>query len=75
MIVDDIPAFPTEIVTSAKGLTKREYLAGQALQGFFSGVPFPLADQPLDPGEELALSEAARLCVAAADALIEELGK
>lgn len=57
-------------------LTKREHFAGQALQGFFSGVPFPLVDSGVDDnGEAIELSEMARLCVAAADALIAELGK
>lgn len=56
-------------------LTKREYLAGQALQGFFSGVPFPLPSQDMEATEAFELSEMARLCVASADALIAELGK
>lgn len=56
------------------GLTKREYFAGQALQGFFSGVPYQ-EDGVDDPNFQIELSHAAKLCVAAADALIEALNK
>lgn len=55
-------------------LTKREHFAGQALQGFFSGVPFP-ADgvDTNNPQLQATLESCADLCVRAADALVRRL--
>lgn len=51
------------------GLTKREYFAAMAMQGF-SSIPYTLGDD-----EEMCAKTDARRAVIAADALLEELGK
>lgn len=60
------PAFPRYYGdgTAKDGLTKREWFAGLALQGLFSGMNF-----------SIATPEIAKMSVEAADALLAELEK
>lgn len=51
------------------GLTKREYFAGQALQGFFAGVPFD-SEIPMTEADDKYLEEVARVCFKMADAML-----
>ena len=60
---DGGPAFPTSMVSTVPGLTKREWLAGQALAGYlasYTGDDIPAAVSDV---------------VAYADALLAELAK
>lgn len=56
------------------GLTIREYYAGQALQGFFSGIPFD-SETPMTEADDKYLQEVARVCFKMADAMLAESQK
>lgn len=66
--------YPSECTYVNSGLTKREWFAGQALQGFFSGVPFD-AETPLTEADRKYFKEIARTCYEMADAMIAEGSK
>lgn len=65
-------AFPSPMGDT--GMTLRQWYAGQALQGFFSGVPFD-AETPLTEADKKYFQEIARTCYEMADAMILENGK
>ena len=69
MINSDKSAFPVSLANKSlsKGITKREYFAAQALQGL-------LANQYQCPRDPDDFQEIAEKSIAAADALLEELG-
>jgi len=78
MITGKEPAFPEVLVPngkggtldSYKGLTKREYFAAMAMQGFCQFFSDSYADQ-----DARTYKTSARLAVKMADALITELNK
>jgi hypothetical protein len=63
----DEPAFPTSGGIDYHGLTKREYFAAMAMQGFLA--------QSKEDGEQMSFSAAAHDAVRQADALMFELKK
>lgn len=67
----DDDAFPTPSDYSERGMTKREYLAVQALVGIGTWVP----DLSHRASADEILKRKAQWAVAQADALIEELSK
>jgi hypothetical protein len=79
-IVGNGPAFPScqwygdSHSGHTLGLSKREYFAAQALQGFFSGVPFD-AETPLTEADRKYFQEIARTCYEMADAMVAEGNK
>ena len=66
--------YPSECTYHNSGLTKREYFAGQALQGFFSGIPFD-SETPMTEADDKDLQEVARVCFKMADAMLAESQK
>lgn len=66
--------YPSECTYHNSGLTKREYYAGQALQGFFSGIPFD-SETPMTEADDKYLQEVARVCFKMADAMLAESQK
>lgn len=62
---------PGEHYLGQLGITKKEWFAGQALQGFFSGVPFD-AETPLTEADRKYFQEIARTCYEMADAMVAE---
>lgn len=73
----DMPAFPltermcqnTSEIEESRGLTKREYIATAALQGFMSTANAECKPDPDD------FNNAAKWSVQAADALLAELAR
>ena len=55
-------------------MSLREYYAGQALQGFFSGIPFD-PETPMTEADDKYLEEVARVCFKMADAMMKEAEK
>jgi hypothetical protein len=55
-------------------MTLREYYAGQALQGFFSGIPFD-PETPMTEADDKYLEEVARVCFKMADAMMKQAEK
>ena len=55
-------------------MSLREYYAGQALQGFFSGIPFD-PETPMTEADDKYLEEVARVCFKMADAMLRESAK
>lgn len=55
-------------------MTMREYYAGQALQGFFSGIPFDV-ETPMTEADDKYLEEVARVCFKMADAMLAQSQK
>jgi hypothetical protein len=63
----DAPAYPDNWDAKLPGLTKREYFAAMAMQGF-STIPYSDSD-------EMCANSDARRAVLVADALLKELEK
>jgi hypothetical protein len=82
MAIDDGgPAFPQGAKRfhdpESFGLTKREYFAGLALQGFFAGCPWTPGDLPeniedMKEEDKASLEHVTKLCYVAADAMIAQ---
>lgn len=80
----DGPAFPIKerqehldgqtVCEEWPGLSKREWFAGQALQGFFSGIPFD-SETPMTEADDKYLQEVARVCFKMAGAMLAESQK
>lgn len=65
-------AFPSPMGDT--GMDLREYYAGQALQGFFSGIPFDV-ETPMTEADDKYLQEVARVCFKMAEAMLKESQK
>ena len=57
--------------TSIPPMTLHQYYAGQALQGFFSGIPFDV-ETPMTEVDDKYLQEVAKVCFKMAKAMIQE---
>lgn len=65
-------AFPSPM--GDMGMSLRQWYAGQALQGFFAGVPFD-SETPLTEADKKYFRDIAKVCFEMADAMCKESEK
>jgi hypothetical protein len=69
---EEVAAYKKVILPSG-GMSKRDYFAGLALQGFFAGCPWTPGDLPdMTDEDKASLEHVTKLCYVAADAMIAQ---